>query len=235
MTLAALLIAYRLIAPDIRDEFESLSARGGSSPLKFAAGRALVGATSLLAIGAVLGLAVEVGDLGGRYRKEEVLRAAVLSLNSVPLLMLAMVLMCVFGRIVGLIAPVVMQALGADAAYQRAALAEGFIDKTGLYSAEQLLAWLLPRPLIDPLLGIALMDQSVALQQFPVREGHGVWGWDLIQVSGFADVAFYAIYLVTLFALLYTASRYREAQARSRFLPVGGWLARRKADRDVTP
>jgi hypothetical protein len=235
MTLGALLIAYRLIAPDIRDEFESLSVRHGISAFKFAASRALVGIGSLLTVGTVLGLAVEVGDLGGRYQREEVLRVAVLFLNAIPVFMLAMVLMSVFGRIVGLIAPVVMQALGADAAYQRAALADGFIDPTPLFSFEQLISWLLPRPLIDPLLGIALMDQSAALRQLPVRQGNGVWGWDLIQVSGPSDVTFYAAYLVVVAGLLYIACRYRKAQARSRFLPVAGWLARGEADRDITP
>src|SRR6267143_1887267 len=65
---------------------------------------------------------------------------------ALPLLMLAMVLTCAFGRIVGVIASVVMLNLGADAAYQRAALADGFIAPSGLYSIEQAVAWLLPRP-----------------------------------------------------------------------------------------
>src|SRR5207253_647404 len=82
--------------------------------------------------------------------------------------------------------------LGADAAYQRAALADGFIAPSGLYSIEEAVAWLLPRPLVDPFTGLLLMDKSVALQQFPVRQGTGVWGWDLIQVSGQADIALFA-------------------------------------------
>ena len=68
------------------------------------------------------------------------------------------------------------------------------------------------------------MDQSVALQQFPVRQGSGVWGWDLIQVSGSADIALFVGYLIALAALLYVLCRWRAAQAHSRFVPVAGWL-----------
>lgn len=231
--IAALASAYRLLSPDIRAEFESLSARGASRPLVFAGGRVLVGIGGLLMATAVLGLVIEVLDLGGRYQREEALHMAVIFANAVPLLMLAMLVMCAFGRIVGLIAPVVMYSLGGDAAYQRGALADGFIAQTPLYSGEELFAWLLPRTLVDPFTGIALMDQSVALQQFPVRQGQFVWGWDLIQVSNGADVLAYAIYLIALAVLFYLVCLRRRALARSRFEPVAGWLGRRKADRDV--
>ncbi len=230
---AALITAYRLLSPDIRGEFESLSLRGAAGPLAFAAGRVLVGIGGLLLATAALGAVVEVMDLGGIYKRDEAVHLAVFAGNAVSLFMLAMALMCAFGRIVGLIAPVVMYAIGADAAYQRAALADGFIAQTPFYWAEELIAWVLPRPLVDPFTGIALMDQSAALEQFPIRQGHLVWGWDLIQVSGAADLFAYAFYLVTLAGLFYIACLLRRAQARSRFVPVARWLGRRKADRDV--
>ena len=224
LMVGALFSAYRLLSPDLSSEFESMSSRGRSGPLVFMAGRLMVGAGGLALAAIVLGLVVEVLDLGGRYQGQEALHVAVLFVNAVPLLMLAMVLTCTFGRIVGMIASVVMLNLGADAAYQRAALADGFIAPSGLYSIEEAVAWLLPRPLVDPLTGIVLMDQSVALQQFPVRQGSGVWGWDLIQVSGSADIALFVGYLIALAALLYLSCRWRAAQAHSRFVPVARWL-----------
>jgi hypothetical protein len=233
LVVLALVSAYRLMAPDVRDEFEALSTRGQSRPIMFAAGRALVGAGGMFVTAAALGLAVEVLNLGGRYEREEALRVFVLFLNAMPLFMMAMILTCAFGRIVGMITPLVMQALGVEAAYQRGAMADHFIDPSGLYSFEQLLAWLAPRPLIDPLLGIILMDQSAALEQFPVRQGHSVWGWDLVQVSGAGDVAQYGIYLVALAALLVLACRLRAEYARTRFHTVGGWLSAGKADRNA--
>lgn len=226
---AALVSAYQLLSPDIRGEFESLSLRGAAGPLAFAAGRVLVGTGGLLLATAALGAVVEVMDVGGIYQKDEAVHLAVVFANAVSLFMLAMVLMCAFGRIVGLIAPVVMYALGADAAYQRAALADGFIAQTPFYSGEELVAWLLPRPLVDPFTGIALMDQSAALQQFPIRQGHLVWGWDLIQVSGAPDLFAYAVYLMVLAGLFVVACLLRRAQARSRFAPVAGWLGQRKS------
>jgi hypothetical protein len=227
--IAALITAYRLLSPDISGEFESLSLRGAAGPLAFAAGRVLVGIGGLLLATAVLGLVVEVMDRGGLYMREEAVHLAVFFGNAASLFMLAMALTCAFGRIVGLIAPVVMYAIGGDAAYQRAALADGFIAQTPFYWSEELIAWLLPRPLVDPFTGIALMDQSVALEQFPIRQGHLVWGWDLIQVSGASDLFAYAFYLVVLAGLIYAACLLRRAQARSRFVPVVGWLGRGKS------
>jgi hypothetical protein len=72
------------------------------------------------------------------------------------------------------------------------------------------------------------MDQSVALEQFPIRQGHLVWGWDLIAVSGPADVLAYLGYLVVLAGLLYIACVRRQAHARARFVPIPGWLGRQK-------
>jgi hypothetical protein len=227
LMVGALVTAYRLLSPDLSSEFESMSSRGMSGPIEFMAGRLLVGAGGLALAAIVLGLVVEVSDLGGRYQGEEALHVAVLFVDAIPLLMLAMALTCTFGRIVGMIASVVVLNLGADAAYQRAALADGFIAPSGLYSIEEAVAWLLPRPLVDPFTGIVLMDQSVSLQQFPVRQGSGVWGWDLIQVSGVADIALFAGYLIALAALLYLSCRWRAAQAHSRFVPVAGWLEER--------
>ena len=223
LAIVAVLSAYRLFAPDLNEEFESLSPRGGSRPLTFAAGRALVGAGGLILVAGCLGVVVEALDAGGRYLPDEALHVAVLFANSVPLFLLAMTLACVLGRFIGLFAAFFMQSCGADAAYQRGALADGFIAPTPLYSFEQLFAWLAPRPLLDPLPGIALRDQSAALYQFPVWEGHGVWGGDLVQVSSSGDLAVYGIYLVALIALLYLACRWRAAQARSR-PPIQGWF-----------
>ncbi len=229
LSIVAVLSAYRLFAPDLDEEFESLSPRGGSHPLSFAAGRALVGAGGLLLVAGCLGIVVEALDTGGRYQPAEALHVAVLFANSLPLFVLAMTLTCVLGRFIGLFAAFFMQSCGADAAYQRGALADGFITPGALFSAEQFFAWLAPRPLLDPLPGIALRDQSEALLQFPVWEGHAVWGTDLTQVSGIGDVAQYGIYLVALSALLYLACRRRGAQARSR-AAIPGWFAAPKAD-----
>jgi hypothetical protein len=118
--------------------------------------------------------------------------------------------------------------VGSDAAYQRAALSDHFIEPSGLYSAEQFIAWFAPRSLLDPFPGIALIDQSVALQQFPVREGQAVWGADLIQVSGSADIAQFAAYLVALAVLLYLACLIRARRARSRFHLVPAWLEHKR-------
>lgn len=230
LIVAALISAYRVLAPDIEGEFESLSRRGGSDPFTFAAGRALAGAAGLLLGAAALGLAVEALDVGGSYQRAEALRVAVLLANALTVFMLAMVLAGAFGRIVGMIAPVVVQALGVEAAYQRGALADGFIEPTPLYSAEQFFAWLMPHSLIDPLKGIALIDQSVALQQFPVREGNTVWGADLIQVSSFVDVAHYAGYLLLLTALLVFVCWRRAVQARSRFHELPTWTETLRGD-----
>ena len=224
LMVGALVSAYRLLSPDLKAEFESMSSRGRSGPLVFTAGRVIVGIAGLGIAAIVLGLVVELFDLGGRYQRQEAVHIAVMFMSSVPLLMLALVLTCAFGRIVGIIVSVVMLNVGADAAYQRAAMADGFIAPSGLYSIEEAVGWLLPRPLVDPLTGIILMDQSAALQQFPVRQGNGVWGWDLIQVSGFADITLFAAYLVALAALLYVSCRWRAAQAHRRFVPVAGWL-----------
>jgi hypothetical protein len=224
LMVGALVSAYRLLSPDLRSEFESLSSRGTSGPLVFMAGRLVVGAGGLGLAAVALGFVAELCDLGGSYQREEALHVATIFVNAAPLLMLAMVLTCTFGRIVGMIASVVMLNLGADAAYQRAALADGFIAPSGLYSIEQAVAWLLPRPLVDPFVGVVLMDQSVALQQFPVRQGTGVWGWDLIQVSGVGDITLFAAYTTVLAALLYVSCRWRAAEARSRFVPIAGWL-----------
>ena len=224
LMVGALVSAYRLLSFDLSSEFESLSSRGSSGALTFTAGRLVVGAGGLGLAAIALGLVVEVFDLSGRYQREEAVHVATMFVNAVPLLMLAMVLTCTFGRIVGMIASVVMLNLGADAAYQRAALADGFIAPSGLYSIEEAVGWLLPRPLVDPFTGLLLMDKSVALQQFPVRQGTGVWGWDLIQVSGQADIALFAAYLLALAALFYVACRWRSAQAHRRFVPIAEWL-----------
>src|SRR6266576_2935209 len=94
LMVGALFSAYRLLSPDLSSEFESMSSRGRSGPLVFMAGRLVVGAGGLARAAVVLGLVVEVLDLGGRYQGQESLHVAVLFVNAVPLLMLAMVLTC---------------------------------------------------------------------------------------------------------------------------------------------
>ncbi|MDQ6876708.1 MAG: hypothetical protein M3082_03215 [Candidatus Dormibacteraeota bacterium] len=230
LMILAFLSAYLLLAPDLHDEFESMRASSGSRPLTFAAGRVLIGTSALLLMTAVLGLTVEATDLGGRYQREEAVHLVVLLANAVPVFMLALVLTAIFGRVVSLVVTFVLMSVGSDAAYQRAALADHFIDPSGPFSAEQAIAWVAPRPLMDPLPGVAVMDQSVALQQFPVREGHAVWGMDLIRVSGTADIAQYLIYLVALAAALYIVCRFRAAHARTRFHLVPAWLEARRPD-----
>jgi hypothetical protein len=230
LMIVAFLSSYLLVAPDLHEEFESMSLSGGSRPLTFAAIRLLVGAGGLLVTTVVLGLAVEALDIGGHYQKEEALHLVVLVADALPVFALALVLMCLFGRVAGVIVTFVLLSVGYDAAYQRAALSDQFIDPSGLFSAEQFLAWLAPRPLMDPLPGIALMDHSVALQQFPVREGHAVWGTDLIQVSGPVDIAQYLGYLIVLAAGLYIVCLFRARRARGRFHLVPSWLERRRAE-----
>src|SRR5207245_11158192 len=124
--------AYGLLSPDLSSEFESLSSRGSSGPLAFMAGRLVVGVGCLALAAIVLGLLVEVLDFGGRYQGEEAFHVAVLFVNAVPLLMLAIVLTCTFGRIVGMIASVVMLSVGAAAAYTRSALGDGSRAPRGL-------------------------------------------------------------------------------------------------------
>jgi hypothetical protein len=227
LMVAAFLSAYLLLAPDLHEEFESMSSAGGSRPLTFAAARVLVGAAGLLATTLALGVAVELLDVGGRYQGAEVLHLLVLFANAVPVFVLALVLTSMFGRIAGVIVTFFLLSVGSDAAYQRASAADHFIEPSGLYSAEQLVAALGPRPLVDPLPGIALIDQSVALNQFPIREGQGVWGADLIQVSGAADITHYFAYLAALAAVLYVVCLFRSARARSRFHLVPAWLEKR--------
>ena len=232
LMIMAFLSAYLLVAPDLHDEFESMTSSGGSRPITFAAARLLVGVAALLATTVVLGLAVEVLDIGGQYQQDEAVHLGVLFADAVPVLILALVLSCLFGRGAGVIGTFFLTAVGSDAAYERGALSDHFIDPSGLLSFEQTLAWLAPRPLMDALPGIALMDQAVALQQFPVREGHAVWGTDLIQVSGPAEITQYAAYVLAAVAVFYIVCRWRAARARSRFHLVPSWLeARRGADR----
>ena len=228
------LIAYLLVAPDLHDEFESMTATGGSRPLTFALGRVLVGLATLLVATVVLGSVVEILDIGGRYQAGEAVHMGVLFADAVPVFMLALLLICLFGRVAGLIGTFLFLSLGWDAAYQRGALADHFIDPSGLFSLEQAVAWLGPRPLMDSLPGIALMDQAVALNQFPVRAGQAVWGADLIQVSGSSEVTLYVAYLLALAIGFYLVCRLRAGRARSRFHLVPTWLETRRADRAET-
>ena len=230
LLILAFLIAYLLVAPDLYDEFESMSATGGSRPLTFAVGRVLVGVAGLLAAAVVLGAVVEALDIGGRYQAGEAVHVGVLFANAVPVLMLALVLTCLFGRVAGLVGTVFFLSVGSDAAYQRGALSDHFIDPSGLFSLEQTVAWLGPRPLMDSLPGIALLDQAVALNQFPVREGQAVWGAELIQVSGSPEITLYVAYLLALAIALYLVCRLRAVRARSRFHLVPSWLEARRAD-----
>jgi hypothetical protein len=228
LMIVAFVSAYLLLAPDLHDEFESMSASGATRPLTFAAARVLVGAAALVITAAALGIAIEALDAGGRFQKEEALHLVVLFANSLPVFMLALALTCIFGRVAAVITAFFLLSVGADAAYQRAALSDHFIDSTGLYSAEQFVAWFAPRSLLDPFPGIALKDLSAALQQFPVREGQAVWGGDLIQVSGSADIVQFAAYLVALAAVLYIACVIRARRARSRFHLVPAWLEQKR-------
>jgi hypothetical protein len=228
LMILAFLVAYLLVAPDLHDEFESMAVDGGSRPLTFAAGRVLVGVAALLITALVLGLEVEGLDAGGQYQSAEAVHMTVLFANAVPVFMMAMVLTCIFGRIAGVVITFFLMSVASDAAYQRGSLSDHFIDPSGLYSFEQTVGWFGPRPLLDSLPGIALLDQSEVLRQFPVREGHAVWGSDLIQVSGSADIVQYAVYVIALAAVLYIVCRWRESRAHSRFHLVAPWLEARR-------
>ena len=234
LLILAFLIAYLLVAPDLHDEFEIMTATGGSRPLTFAMGRVLVGVAGLLAAAVVFGVVVEALDIGGRYQAGEAVHMGVLFANAVPVFMLALVLTCLFGRVAGVVGTFFFLSVGWDAAYQRGALSDHFIDPSGLFSLEQTVAWLGPRPLMDSLPGIALLDQAVALNQFPVREGQAVWGADLIQVSGSPEITLYIVYLVALAIAFYLVCRLRAGRARSRFHLVPSWLEARQAERAET-
>jgi hypothetical protein len=225
----AFVSAYLILTPDLNEAYDSLSARGGSRPLPFAAGRALVGLAGLAASAAVLGLIVVVLDLGGRYQPDEVVEVAVKLANAAAVLTLALAVIAASGRIIGIIATFFLLNVGTDSAYHQGAVADGFIEPTSLASAEKYFAFLSPPPLVDRLTGIAVIDQSVALQQFPVWEGHSVWGPELIQVSGPADILRYAVYLAVVSALFYLACLRRARQARARLRPTT-WTAARGVD-----
>ena len=234
LLILAFLTAYLLVAPDLHDEFESMTATGGSRPLPFVVARVLVGVAGLLAAAVVFGVVVEALDIGGRYQADEAVHMGVLFGDAVPVFMLVLVLTCVFGRFAGLVGTFFFLSVGWDAAYQRGALSDHFIDPSGLYSLEQAVAWLGPRPLMDSLPAIALLDQAVALNQFPVREGQAVWGADLIQVSGSPEITLYVVYLLALAIAFYVVCRLRAGRARSRFHLVPSWLEARRADRAET-
>jgi hypothetical protein len=234
LLILAFLTAYLLVAPDLHDEFESMTATGGSRPLTFAVGRVLIGVAALLAAAVVFGVVVEALDIGGRYQAGEAVHICVLFANAVPVFMLALVLTCLFGRVAGIVGTFFFLSVGWDAAYQRGALSDHFIDPSGLFSLEQAVAWLGPRPLMDSLPGIALLDQAVALNQFPVREGQAVWGADLIQVSASPEITLYVAYLLVLAIAFYLVCRLRAGRARSRFHLVPSWLEARRADRAET-
>lgn len=226
--LVAFVSAYLLLAPDLHDEFESMRSGGVTRPLPFAAARVLAGATTLLVTTVMFGITIEALDTRGHFQKQEALHLVVLFANALPVFMLALVLTCAFGRVAAVVVAFFLVSVGADAAYQRAALSDHFIEPGALYSMEQVVAWFAPRSLLDPFPGIALLDQSAALQQFPVREGQAVWGGDLIRVSGSTDIAQYAAYLVVLAVVLYIACLFRARHARSRFHLVPEWLEHKR-------
>jgi len=226
----AFFAAFRVLSPDLNEAFDSLSDRGGSRPLTFAAGRVLAAGGGLALTAAVLAIVIAGLDLNGQYQVQELVHVAVLLANALAVFLLASLLIAAFGRIAGVLAAFVLFNLGADAAYQRGALADGFITPAPVLSAEQVVAWLGPRPLVDPLIGIAVIDQSVSLNQFPVREGHAVWGTDLIQVSSAADVQLYVAYVLVAAGLIYLVCRLRAHRARTRLRPTT-WTAPRLVQR----
>ncbi len=222
--------AFLVLSTDLNEAFDSLSERGGSRAMTFAAGRLLAGVGGLALTAAVLVAVVEVLDAGGRYMGEELLHMVVLLANAAGVFMLVSVLIAAVGRVAGVIAAFVIYSIGADAAYQRGALADGFITPAPILTGEQAIAWLAPRPLVDPLTGIALLDQSVTLNQFPVREGHAIWGTDLIQVSGTSDIAMYFAYIAVAMVLFYGVCRVRAWRARTRLRPTT-WTTPRVVER----
>lgn len=230
LEVGAILVGYRLVVPDLDGQFESLGRAGTSTPLSFAAGRSLAGAGALLALAAALGVLAVLLDFNGRHPLDELLRVTVLAANALPLLLLTMALTCLIGRFMGPLGALLLQSWGTEAAYDRGALADGFILSTPLYAIEQGFAWLAPWPLVDRLVGIELHDQSEVLRQFPVRQGHAVWGSDLTAVSAPLDVVHYSIYLLAVATLFLLACRYRGSQARSR-PQLGHWFRARNPTR----
>jgi hypothetical protein len=230
LTLLAFAAAFFVLSTDLNEAFDSLSERGGSRAFTFAAGRLIAGAGGLAMTAAVLAALIELLDIGGRYKAEELLHVVVVFANAFGVFMLVSVLVAALGRVAGVIAAFAIYSIGADAAYQRGALADGFITPAPILSAEQAVGWLAPRPLVDPLTGIAALDQSIALNQFPVREGHAIWGTDLIQVSGTYDMALYFTYVVVAAVLFYGVCRVRAWRARTRRRPTT-WTTPRVVER----
>ncbi|TME08674.1 MAG: hypothetical protein E6I69_04925 [Chloroflexi bacterium] len=194
----AFLAAFRVLSPDLNEAFDSLSERGGSRPLTFAAGRVLAAGGGLALTAAVLAIVIEGLDLNGQYEAQELVHMVVLLANALAVFLLAGLLIAAFGRIAGVLAAFVLFNIGADAAYH-------------------------------PLIGTAVIDQSVTLNQFPVREGHAVWGADLIQVSSLLDVQLYLVYALVAAGLFYLVCRMRARQARTRLRPTT-WTAPRLVD-----
>ena len=224
VTLALMVLAFvcgfRVLSTDLDEAFDSLSDRGGSRVVPFVAGRLISGAGGLALVALGLTAAVEILDFGGRYRTEEAVHIAVTLVNAAAVLAMVLVLVATIGRIAGVLAAFVIFNIANDAAYQRGALADGFITPAPVVSAEQAVAWLGPRPLVDPMSGIAAIDQSVALQQFPVREGQFVWGTDLIAVSSSTDIAISVAYVLIALALFFAVCGVRGHQARTRLRPT---------------
>src|SRR2546421_7144215 len=226
LVVLAFLCAYRVLSVDLDEAFDSLSVRGGSHAFTFAAGRILSGAGGLALVTAGFLAIVEALDFNGQYRTQELVHALVQFANASAVFLLACVLVSGIGRVAGVLVAFVIFTISTDAAYQRGALEDGFITPAPVVTAEQVVGWLGPRPLIDPLSGIAAIDQSVALQQFPVREGQAIWGTDLIQVSSSTDVAIYAVYVAVALVIFYVVCRVRARQARTRLRPTT-WTAPR--------
>jgi hypothetical protein len=226
----AFVSAFFMLSTDLDEAFDSLSHRGGSRALTFATGRLIAGLGGLALTAVMLGAVIELLDVGGSRKADELLHMVVLLANAIGVFMLVSVLVAATGRVAGVIAAFVIYSLGADAAYQRGALADGFITPAPVLAGEQAIAWLAPRPLVDPLTGIAALDQSVALNQFPVREGHAIWGTDLIQVSGTSDIALYLAYVTVAAVLFYAVCRVRAWRARTRLRPTT-WTTPRVVER----
>src|SRR5438270_2262032 len=99
----AFLAAFRVLSPDLNEAFDSLSERGGSRPLTFAAGRVLAAGGGLVLTAAVLAIVIEGLDLNGQYQVQELVHVVVLLAYALAVFLIAGFLIVAFVLFYGVI------------------------------------------------------------------------------------------------------------------------------------
>ncbi|HEV3231307.1 MAG TPA: hypothetical protein VG245_03530 [Candidatus Dormibacteraeota bacterium] len=210
---AVLVGAWLALRPDLEDGFDALERIGAAG---FATARLALAAGWLLLVAVVLAAAVAMVTFDlGRF-DAETLHLAALAANRLPFLVILLAAGTLVPPYLALVPALLLQGFGGDAAYDRVALADGLVDDGVLVRAELSLRWALPPPLVDPLPGELLQGRSQALGDFPVRQGPGIWGTDLIAASTAADLGQWAVYVAALGVVFWLACRRRAAQVRRR-------------------